>query len=231
VSDIHAAAVNPGQGDDTTMWRVNVDGSRNVARAAAEVGARFIAVSTDVVHDGTRAPYGDDIAPTPLQAYGRSKAEAESAIRSVNPDAAIVRSSLIYAVDEIDRGTAGFVDSITRGDRLSLFSDVLRNPVWVETLAEALLRLVTVDYQGLLNVAGHQVLSREQFGLKMLAFWGIADRGLVDSGRASDVSASIPLDLRLDLTRAESLLDMAFPGVDEVLESHPPGAIHDELDG
>ena len=130
-----------------------------------------------------------------------------------------MRPSLIYSLDEMDRGTAGFADRLARGERLSLFSDVLRNPIWIETLAEALFRLAYSEYRGVLNIAGRQTMTREHFGRTMLAYWNISDDGLLDSATASDISASIPLDLRLDVTRAETLLDMTFPGVDHVLES------------
>lgn len=218
---INTAAVNPGQGDDTTMSRVNVDGARNVAHAAVEAGVRLIHVSTDVVHDGTRGPYSDDVPPSPLQPYGMSKALGESEVQSIAPNATIVRPSLIYGVDEMDRGTAGFAEHIATGERLTLFADVLRNPIWVESLAEALIRFVHVDAPGVLNVAGRQVLSREDFGRKMLAYWNVPDNGLIDTGLAVNVSAAIPRDLRLVSSRAEALLDMSFPGVDDVLASHP----------
>jgi dTDP-4-dehydrorhamnose reductase len=219
---IHTAAVNPGQGDEDAMWRVNAEGSGYVAEAARTVGARLVAVSTDVVHDGRAAPYDDDAPPSPLNAYGRSKAAGEDAVRSADPTAAIVRPSLIYGLDEMDRGTAGFVERIARGEPQTLFSDVIRNPVWVETLAEALIRLIDVDYMGTLNVAGSQSLTREEFGRRMLAYWGIDDKGLVGAGRAADISDTIPLDLRLHTDRAEALLGMAFPGVDRVLTSSSP---------
>jgi dTDP-4-dehydrorhamnose reductase len=219
---IHTAAVNPGQGDEEVMWRVNAEGSGNVAEAARAVGARLVAVSTDVVHDGTAAPYDDDVPPTSLNAYGRSKAAGEDAVRAQDPTAVIVRPSLIYGLAEMDRGTGSFVERIARGEPQTLFSDVIRNPVWVETLAEALIRLTTIDLAGTLNIAGSQPLTREAFGRRMLSYWEIDDRGLVVAGRASDISDSIPLDLRLRTGRAEALLGMAFPGVDEVLESSKP---------
>lgn len=216
---IHTAAVNPGQGDEADMWRTNTEGSRHVAEAAHAVGARLVAVSTDIVHDGRHAPYGDDVPPSPINVYGRSKAAGEEAIRAIEPAAVIVRPSLIYGLDEMDRGTTGFAERIGAGKSQLLFSDVIRNPVWVETLAEALVRLTTVDHAGVLNVAGRQALSREAFGRTMLEYWGIESDDRVRSGRAADVSDSVPLDLRLVVDRAETLLAMAFPGVDEVLES------------
>jgi dTDP-4-dehydrorhamnose reductase len=138
-------------------------------------------------------------------------------VAAVNPKAAIVRTSLIYGLEEMDRGTESFVERLKRGQSLVLFSDVIRQPVWVETLAEALLKLVDLDFAGTLNVAGRQPLTREEFGRRMLAWWGIDTRGLLQSGRAADISDTIPLDVRMTVTKAEQLLQMIFPGVDDVL--------------
>ncbi|MEA3501454.1 MAG: SDR family oxidoreductase [Actinomycetota bacterium] len=219
---IHAAAVNPGQGDETEMMRVNADGSRFVAEAARAVDARLVAVSTDNVHDGRAGPYADDAPPTPINAYGRSKAAGEKAVFEVDASAVVVRTSLMYGLDEMDRGTAGFAERLARGEELSLFSDVLRNPVHVDVLADALVQLTEVDYSGLLNVAGRQALTREEFGRTMLAYWGVEDDGLIQPVCAADISDTIPLDVRLVSNRGEMLLETIFPGVDDVLSTTPP---------
>ncbi len=214
---IHAAAINPGQGSAEWMQRINTDGTRWVAQAAAEIGARLVYISTDVVHDGRHAPYADNAPPNPVNAYGQSKAAAEAIIRRECPTAAIVRTSLIYGLEEMDRGTEGFVNRLRSGEELVLFSDVIRQPVWVDSLVAALLKLVNLEYAGLLNVAGRQALSREEFGRKMLAWWGVNGDNRLKSGRAADISGTIPLDLRLLVSKAEALLEQRLPGVDEVL--------------
>ena len=219
---IHAAAVNPGQGDDDLMWRVNADGSRHVAAASRVVGARLIAISTDLVHDGRSAPYDDDRPAKPVNAYGRSKAAGEVAVRTVDPDAVVVRTSLMYGLDEMDRGTASFAERIGRGEPQILFTDVLRNPINVDTLADAIVRTGATDYVGLLNVAGRQAVSRAAFGRQMLRYWQVPVGDLLQSGLAADVSESIPLDLRLSIDRAEGLLGISLPGVDDVLKGAPP---------
>ncbi len=216
---IHAAAINPG-GDDGAMADVNAAGSGYVAEGAAAVGARLVHVSTDVVHNGQNAPYADDAPPTPLNRYGRSKAAAEAAVAELCPQAVIVRTSLIYGLQEMDRGTAGFAQRLVQGEGLVLFSDVVRQPVWVETLSQALLKLIELDFAGFVNVAGRQALTRAEFGRRMLAYWGVDGLDRITSGRAADVSESIPLDLRLTVERGETLLQMTFPGVDEVLANH-----------
>lgn len=218
---IHAAAINPGQGRVEDMARINVDGTRYVAEGAQAAGARLIYISSDVVHDGQNAPYLDEASPTPINTYGHSKAAAEAVVTETDLGATIVRTSLIYGLQEIDRGTQSFIDRLETGQPLVLFNDVLRQPVWVETLSEALLKLVNLDFAGTLNVAGRQVLTREEFGRRMLAWWQIQwPAGQLQSGRAADISGTIPLDLRVSVTKGEQLLQMKFPGVDEVLSRH-----------
>lgn len=214
---IHAAAVNPGSGDAAAMERINADGTRFVAEAAQTLGARLVYVSTDVVHSGQAAPYRDDASPTPLNAYGRSKAAGEAAVLDLDPGAAIARTSLIYGLQAMDRGTVSFVKRLESGQTLTLFSDVIRQPIWVESLAEALLKLVELEYAGTLNVAGRQALSREAFGRRMLNYWGIPLDDRVQSGLGAEISSTIPLDLRLTYKKAERLLGMPLYGVDDLL--------------
>lgn len=218
---IHCAAINPGQGNDRRMFAVNHTGTANIAAAAAKIGARLVHVSTDMVHAGTDAPYPPDAPPTPITPYGESKAAAETAIAEIYPAAAIVRTSLIYGLTEPDRGTAGFARRLAAGGTLTLFTDQIRQPVWVETLTKALLALAVDfrDISGIFNVAGRQALSRAEFGQKMLDWWQIAWRDHTTFGHAADLPHPSPLDLRLDVSKAENLLGMDFPGVDDVLHS------------
>ncbi len=214
---IHAAAINPGAGNEAAMMQVNAAGSRYIAEAAASAGIRLVHVSSDVVHNGRAAPYADDAPPAPLNGYGRSKAAAEAAVQGVCPQAAIVRTSLIYGLAKMDRGTAGFATQLAQKDRLTLFGDVIRQPVEVDSLSRALLKLAESNFAGYLNIAGRQAVTRSDFGRQMLAYWGIETSNRVQTGRAADISDTIPLDLRLNITKAQTLLQMTFPGVGEIL--------------
>ena len=217
---IHAAAAaNPGRLEDS-FDAVNRVGSAAVATATASIGARLVHVSTDLVLSGRAGPYADDAAADPLGAYGRSKAAAEAEVRRIDPTAAVVRTSIIYGLHRIDRSTAGFLDRIRRGEPLELFTDVVRQPVWVDALAAGLVRLAVElpAVSGTLNLAGDQALDRAAFGRRMLAWWGL-ERSAFDrvvDGRAAPTFPAVALDLRLGLDRARAL-GLACHGVDEVL--------------
>lgn len=77
--------------------KVNRDGARTLAAAAAEIGAKIVYLSTDYVFDGKKtSPYlpGDQTAP--LNLYGISKLAGEQAVREVAPQALILRTSWLF---------------------------------------------------------------------------------------------------------------------------------------
>lgn len=84
--------------------RVNVEGTENLARQAAKAGVRrFIYLSSIKVNGESTRPgqsFTADAAPQPIDAYGISKAEAESRLRSVAEETGlevvIIRPVLVY---------------------------------------------------------------------------------------------------------------------------------------
>lgn len=211
---IHTVGSN--RGDD--MENAIRLGTAHIVEAAAAVGARLIHLSSDVVFDGRSAPYDETAEPAPLHAYGRAKADAEALVRQ-HPDHVIVRTSLIYGLDSVDRGTQWMIAALQAGDPVTLFTDQIRNPVWAETLGRACLELALENpYCGTLNVAGQQALTRAAFGLKMLDYWDMTMR---DTLRLGESDPDLwPADCTLDLARATAVLATPLPGVDEVLAAH-----------
>lgn len=217
---IHCAACNPGDGNEQQMLAVNEVGTLHIARAAHKLSCRVVSVSSDTVLSGNEAPYADD-APTsaqPKNAYAVSKARAEAALFSVLPDAVAVRTSLIYGTDYMDRSTQGFNQRLSAGESLNLFTDVMRQPMHDKALAAGLFSLATehVGESGTINIAGQEILTRFDFGVCMLDYWGIDYKNKLEAVSGKGI-AGMPMDLSLTLGRATSL-GLPTPGVSAVLE-------------
>jgi dTDP-4-dehydrorhamnose reductase len=181
-------------------WTINVDGSRNVARAARD--ARLVHISTDVVFDGRLGrPYVEEDAPTPVTEYGQSKAAAEEAVSEEHPDALIVRTSLIYGGPQPSKH-----ETAARDPSLTFYEDELRNPIELGDLVDALLELVDATTRGVLHVAGADGVSRCELA-----------RLIAGDVRCGPAPPHRPLDCRLDSSRAQRQLRTRLRGVREAL--------------
>lgn len=213
---------------EEAMQRVIIQGTRHVARGAAQVGARLIHLSTDVLFDGKKGHYTESDPPSPITAYGRAKAAAETIVAAEVEDAVIVRTSLITGFEPPDRHTQWVLDSLRQGREIRLFTDEFRCPVWVMTLARALLELAELDYRGVLNVAGDQVLTRYEIGVRLARFFGLDPAGITPA-LAAESGLVRPLDCSLDLGLARRLLRTPLLGLDEVLAVQETMGINSQI--
>lgn len=193
--------------DGPDAWEITVAGAENVGRAAREIGARLVHLSTDVVFDGRKgAPYVECDSVCPVTDYGRAKAESEKRVLVAHPQALVVRTSLII-------GGSGFAPSkhelVAADPAMTFYEDEIRSPIQVGDLASALLELVALDLSGVLHVAGADPVSRAE--LAELIAGRPVRRILAPAGR--------PLDCTLDSSRARALVDTRLRGVRDVLDA------------
>lgn len=117
--------------------KINVDGTRNVALAAKEVGATLVYISTDYVFDGKLkdGEYVVDAPINPLNEYGRTKALGEKAVQEIMDDYYIIRTSWVFG-----KYGHNFVFTMQKlaetRDELTIVNDQFGRPTWTRTLAE-----------------------------------------------------------------------------------------------
>ena len=208
---IHTAGSNRG----ADMGDVIRLGTQNVVRGAQAVSSQLIHFSTDSIFSGNDAPYDETAVPDPVNEYGRAKADAEQFVQEYTHHI-IIRTSLIYSLQEMDHGTVWMAAALEAGEPVTLFDNQVRNPVWVETLTAVSAELINHAYTGILNVAGEQVMTRADFSLRMLDWWQIKKRDSLTI--APSQTGSWPLNCELDLGRARKILKTPLLGVDTVLQ-------------
>jgi len=179
--------------------------AQSIAEAARSTGARLIALSTDLVFDGTLPLYDEDTPPRPTfgSAYGQAKADAERLIGLLDPAALIVRTSLIYDFDPANAQVAWMLRAVAQGQPVQLYTDQIRCPIWAENLAHVLLELAETDLSGLLHVVGPEPLSRYDLGCALLEAAGYDP---ATHATAAHAPAGQPRRLVLSTARAQAAL-------------------------
>lgn len=125
---------------------VNATGPELLAAAAVRHGAKLVTISTDYVFDGNgTAPYAEDAPTDPLNAYGRTKADGEAAVRRIAPDSSwIVRTAWIYGAHG-PNFAATMLRLAATHDTVSVVTDQVGQPTWTGDLAARIVELVDSD--------------------------------------------------------------------------------------
>ncbi|MFC7274830.1 sugar nucleotide-binding protein [Paractinoplanes rhizophilus] len=201
-------------------WPTIADGSAHVALAAARAGARLVHVSTEAVLSGRDVHYDESALPDPIYRYGAAKAAAETAVKAIDPAAAVVRTSLIlgYGRGVHEKLTHDLIAGRAEG---MLFTDQIRKPIHVDDLADALIELATNGHAGVLNVAGADPISRYDLGVLVAERDGL-DPALIPHGPVP-AGFTAPVDLRLIIDLAGRVLTTRLRGCREFLRSPAPG--------
>jgi dTDP-4-dehydrorhamnose reductase len=150
---IHAAAmtkVDDCESNRDLAFRLNEEGSRNVAIACKACGARLIAISTDYVFSGDppKEPWAwseTDI-PRPRTVYGASKFAGEQMVQMILPDAVILRIAWLYGA-----GGPSFVHTMAKlgsqeGAPLKVVNDQRGNPTSCDAVADVIEFLLDRPY-------------------------------------------------------------------------------------
>lgn len=138
---INAAALSRVQDSDTAPERaraVNAEAPGDIARACAERGLPLIQISTDYVFGAeTLRPWRESDPVSPVNSYGRLKAEGERNVLSASDRACIARVAWLFGDGE------DFIANLLRGDTetVRVADDQIGSPTPIVPLAERLLVL------------------------------------------------------------------------------------------
>jgi dTDP-4-dehydrorhamnose reductase len=154
--------------DPGRACRVNAEASGELARAVADVGGWLLYTSTDLVFDGTRAPYGEADDRSPLGPYMWSKAKGEDRVLAASPDFLVARVALLYGRGG-GRRRGGFYDQVVmqlrHGRPVGLFTDEHRTPLELRDAVSLLANLLQARPGGTLHLAGPDRISRHEHGV------------------------------------------------------------------
>ena len=130
------------RGDKTGIaYKVNVEGTRNIVKAAEETGKYVIHVSTAFVFDGEKTELYTEADPTnPIEWYGQTKAEAEEVVAEGNAPYVIFRIDFPFRSDAFPRPDIArkIITAIEENRLHPQFTDHYFGPTIIEDFASVM---------------------------------------------------------------------------------------------
>ncbi len=134
-------AVDKAEDEPDQADLINAVAPGEIAKAAREIGAAIIHLSTDYVFDGDKTgSYSETDAVNPKSVYGSSKLKGERAVAAANPKHVILRTAWVYS--PFGHNFVKSMLSLAEGrDHLSVVDDQYGNPTSAFDLADAVLTI------------------------------------------------------------------------------------------
>ncbi len=216
------------EADPETCFRVNVLGGWNVARAARDVSASVVQISTDYVFDGSkRTPYVEDDARRAVNVYGSAKIATEDIACQANPSALIVRLSGLYGLVGSAGKGGNFVETMLRlareGNPIRVVSDQVTAPTNTAEIAEALLPAVRDGLRGTIHLAASGSCSWHEFAAAIFEIAGLNPDLRAVTTAEFGAPLQRPMYSVLGSTRVPALADWRAGLERYMREKHPEG--------
>lgn len=185
---------------------INVNGTRFIAEAARDIGAKMLYLSTDYVFDGkgTRPWQPDDKNYAPLNYYGLTKLMGEQAVSELLTKFFIVRIAWVFGLN----GKNFIKTMINVGkahDTVRVVNDQIGTPTYTKDLARLLVDMVETEkygYYHATNDEGGNYISWYDFCCEFYRQYGLKTKVIpVTTAEYGLSKATRPENSRLDKSK------------------------------
>ena len=214
ITDIDYCENNP----DEAMI-INGESVRKLINSAPN--AKLIFISTDAVFPCQVHLANENSLTGPENNYGRSKEYGESFIKNSLKNNCIVRTTIVGK--NINTYKQGFVEwlinSIKRGNHITLFNDVFFTPISIWHLADELEWILNNDVPRILHISGAEITTKYEFGYRLCNEMKL-DVLLIKAGSMDNIQfrAKRAKDQTLDSSYYISISKHKLPNLEENIE-------------
>mmetsp|Transcript_24145 Transcript_24145/g.40472 ORF Transcript_24145/g.40472 Transcript_24145/m.40472 type:complete len:315 (+) Transcript_24145:69-1013(+) len=201
------------------------------ALKAQQTQPLLIHISTDQVYEGVKSLNAEDDETNPVNAYGRTKLEAEVAIRANWTNHAILRSSIIFGTTPplVPVPRTLFVQwmegALTGPEEVSFFEDEWRNPIFVDDIIAVVNTLLVKDIDAVwphrtFNMGGPHRLSRVDMAMQLAKVKQCSPDKIKAAPSASvNRGVASPPDISMDVNRITTELGITLTSFEDGLRT------------
>jgi len=204
--------VDKAEQNHTTAFKVNAEGPKNLARAAAAQKALLVHFGSDYVFDGIKESglYTEDDAANPLNEYGKSKLAGEQYVLEENTRCLVLRLSWVFGT-----GKQNFIYKLSEWSKsneyLKIACDEFSVPTYTDTVVDLTLKAIETGVIGKYHLTNGGYCSRYEWAKVILNLLGINKFVRPVSMDAFQLPARRPKFSAMSNVRLERLLNVNIP--------------------
>ncbi|PIP26602.1 MAG: hypothetical protein CO140_02405 [Candidatus Moranbacteria bacterium CG_4_9_14_3_um_filter_40_7] len=189
-------------------------------------GSRIMYISSDGIFDGESGSYKESDVPHPVTLYGKNLEICEELVKKYANNYCIVRPSYMY----------GFVDSnmdsrfrkvskdVAEEKRITRFTDMYKSPLSYQQASEAIVKLASSEYNGVVHVCGER-MSVYDFTKEGMEALGLSTEDLIGEPMPKEKPVDFLPDTSLDNSLMRELTNVEPSNIREGFENSRPKLI------
>jgi dTDP-4-dehydrorhamnose reductase len=147
-------------GEKGQAWRVNVEGTKNIAQACEENKKKLVYISTDFVFDGEKEFYTEEDAPHPINWYATTKYEGEKIVQQLTIPWVICRIAYPYRAIFLKNDFVRAVKTrLENQDKVTMVTNHIMTPTFIDDIAYAIKVILQKEAVGIYHIVGSTYLS------------------------------------------------------------------------
>lgn len=167
---IHCAAytaVDSAEDNRERCYKINVDGTRNIAAACGKLNIPLMYFSTDYIFDGQGVNFWrENDLKQPLNVYGQTKYEGELVVQELVQKYFILRISWVFGVNGNN-----FIKTMLRLGKergaVGVVADQIGSPTYTYDLAKLIFDMIQTDKYGVYHVTNDGLCSWYEFACEI----------------------------------------------------------------
>lgn len=167
---VHCAAytaVDKAEVEKEKCYKINVEGTKNIAEVCKKIDSKMVYISTDYVFDGEGTePQKEDKTTAPVNYYGYSKEQGEKNVRDLLEEHFIIRTSWVYG-----KSGNNFVKTMLKlaqvKDKIGVVNDQIGAPTYTPDLATLICDMLQTRNYGTYHGVNEGYCSWYEFALEI----------------------------------------------------------------
>lgn len=187
-------------------YELNVKATEIIAEWCLENKTQLVYISTDYVFNGENPPYNENIQISPVNVYGKTKADGEIAVKIV-PNHIIIRIPLQYgfSVSGEDSLISKIISALEQNKTYEINNVQVRYPTLSDDVACAILDLLEINFTGTIHLSGSSEVTRYEIWKLVSDIFNLNESEIIPTDEPVKQFAPRPLNSNLSTRLYNSL--------------------------
>lgn len=212
------------QGDKNGLvYKINVDGTKNIIKACQQTNKHLIHISTAYVFNGEKETLYTEADPMqPIEWYGQTKAWAEEAVTNSDLNWTILRIDQPFRSDSFEKVDMAhkIIQGLQANKLYPMFDNHYFGPTFIDDFAKVIDFIVRTGQTGLFHASSGEKWSDYDFAVAIKEGLNLA--GEVKKGDLAAYLASLnrpyQKNTALDCTKLKNALDFELISIQEAIK-------------